>query len=83
MAKTAAQRQAEYRARKAQAGGVDQAERVIHAWVSSRAMQALGRMAQHEGVTQKALLERVLIEREEGFLSQMSDTEAARYLSVT
>lgn len=64
MAKTAAERQADYRVRRATAG--ENGERRINTWVSTRAALALARLAQHHGLTQRDMLERLLIEAGEG-----------------
>lgn len=62
MAKTAAERQADYRARRATAG--EHGERRINTWVSTGAALALARLAQHHGLSQREMLERLLIEAE-------------------
>lgn len=62
MAKTAAERQADYRARRATAG--DNGERRINTWVSTGAALALARLAQHHGLSQRDTLERLLLEAE-------------------
>ena len=60
MAKTAAERQAAYRDRRATAG--DNGERRINTWVSTGAALALDRLAQHHKLSKRAMLERVLLE---------------------
>ena len=62
MAKTSAERQADYRARRATAG--DNGERRINTWVSTGAALALARLAQHHGLSQRGMLERLLLEAE-------------------
>lgn len=62
MAKTSAERQADYRARRATAG--DNGERRINTWVSTGAALALARLAQHHGLSQREMLERLLLEAE-------------------
>lgn len=57
MAKTAAERQAEYRARRAREGS---AERRINAWISTEAYGALEHLASRYGVTRRALIETLL-----------------------
>ena len=59
MAKTAAQRQADYRGRRATAG--DNGERRINTWVSTGAALALARLAQHHGLSRRELLERLVL----------------------
>lgn len=57
MAKTSAQRQAEYRAKRAFAGPDGNGERQRSIWVSTGAFLALGRLANRDGVTKRELLE--------------------------
>lgn len=59
MTKTSAQRQAKYRAGRMVAG--DNGERRINTWVTTRAALALARLANHNGITQRAILEQLLI----------------------
>ena len=58
MAKTTAQRQAEYRARRPHAG--DNGERRINMWISTGSALALERLARRYGVTKQEVLERLL-----------------------
>jgi hypothetical protein len=58
MAKTSAERQAAYRARRPMVGR--SGERRINTWVSTGTHMALERIATHDGVTQRAVLERLL-----------------------
>jgi hypothetical protein len=58
MAKTTAQRQAEYRARRPMAG--DNGERRLNMWVSTGSALALDRLARRYGVTKREVLERLL-----------------------
>lgn len=57
MAKTAAERQKAYRQRRAQEAG----ELRINTWVNAQALRALNAMAERDGVTQKVLLERIIL----------------------
>jgi hypothetical protein len=57
MAKTSAQRQAEYRAKRATAGRDGNGERQLSTWVSTEAFLALGRLANRYGVTKREMLE--------------------------
>lgn len=59
MPKTTAQRQAEYRRRRATAG--DNGERRVNTWVCTAAALALERLARREGLTQRAMLERLIL----------------------
>jgi len=64
MAKTAAQRQADYRARRAMATE-GSGERRLNTWVSMEAHVALARIAQRYGVTQREMLERFILADDE------------------
>lgn len=63
MAKTAAERQREYRASRQLAG--ENGERRIAAYVSTRAALALQRLSNRYGVTKREMLERLLIAEED------------------
>lgn len=58
MAKTNAERQREYRRRRATAG--ENGERRINTWVTTGAALALARLARRYGVTQRQMLERLI-----------------------
>lgn len=58
MTMTNAERQAAYRARRSAAG--DNGERRINTWVSTGAALALRRLARHEGVSSREVLERLI-----------------------
>ena len=58
MAKTAAERQAAYRARRPMVG--TSGERRLNTWVSTGAHMALERIARRYGVTQREVLERFI-----------------------
>jgi hypothetical protein len=75
MAKTAAERQKEYRASRQFAGEDGNGERRVNTWVSTRAALALERLAKSYGVTKRELLERLLVGEEDRMLKTMrSDT---------
>ncbi|WP_132922586.1 hypothetical protein [Sodalis ligni] len=59
MAKSASERQAAYRERRAKAG--DNGERRINTWVSTGASLALSRLAARQGISQREMLERLII----------------------
>lgn len=59
MSKTAAERQAAYRARRAFVAPQGDGERRLSTRVSTAATFALARLAHHYGVTQRAMLERI------------------------
>jgi len=69
VAKTAAQRQAAYRARRSSAGREGNGERRLGVWVESGVALALARLARHEGGTQRAVLERLIRQADERVLS--------------
>lgn len=82
MAKTPAERQKEYRANRQFAGEDGNGERRITAYVSTRAALALQRLANRYGITQRDLLERLLVTEEEKVLKGMDldSPEGRKYL---
>lgn len=60
MAKTAAQRQAAYRASRSMAGPNGNGERRLNTWVSTGVHLALERLARRNNVTQREVLERLI-----------------------
>ena len=83
MAKTAAQRQAEYRDRRATAG--ENGERRINTWVSTSTALALDRLARHHKLSKREVLERMLRAEDEGVSSGLDPDSAkwATYFEVT
>ena len=73
-----AKRQAEYRQRHMKEGS-DQRLNVI---LGLDAKLALERMAKHDGVTNKSLLERVLLEAQSRLLEKMDGEQQTRYYDV-
>ena len=69
MAKTAAQRQAAYRARRPHAGNDGNGERRLSIWIDTRASLALARLARRYAVTQQALIEQLLIAEDNRILA--------------
>jgi hypothetical protein len=69
MAKTAAQRQAEYRKNRPSAGDDRNGERRLNTWLSTRAFLALGRLARHQGMAQRAVLEQIIIAADDAILA--------------
>ena len=61
MAKTPAQRQADYRARRPLAGAGGNGERRLNVWISTAADLALERLARRDAVTQREILQRLVI----------------------
>jgi hypothetical protein len=82
MAKTAAERQKEYRANRQFAGEEGNGERRITAYVSTRAALALQRLANSYGVTKRELLEKLLIAEEDKVLKgiKLDSPEGEKYL---
>jgi hypothetical protein len=71
MAKTAAERQKEYRAQRQFAGEDGNGERRISAYVSTRAALALDRLARSCGITKREMLERLVVGAEDKLLEGM------------
>jgi hypothetical protein len=69
MAKTAAQRQAAYRARSHHAGHDGNGERRLSVWVGISTWLAIARLARRYAVTRRALIERLVLEEEERALA--------------
>lgn len=69
MAKTSAERQAEYRARRAVA---DSDERRLSTWVSSDVYSVIQQLAKRYGVTNRAVIE-LLVSHEDGRLKELKD----------
>ncbi len=81
MVRTAAQRQAHYRARRNDGDG----ERRINTWVTSATDYALDRLARHHAMTRRAILERLIVEADAAILRTLDlDTpEWDTYFGVT
>lgn len=76
MPKTTAERQAAYRARQSSANADGDGKRRVSVWLSTACALALGRLARRYGVTQQALLERMLLAEDERILATIaSDSE--------
>jgi hypothetical protein len=71
MAKTTAERQAAYRERQ-DSGGVDgNGQRRVSMWLSTEAALALRRLSSRYGVTQRELVENMLLAEDERILATM------------
>jgi len=81
MAKTAAQRQSEYRARRDDGDG----DRRINTWVTSANDYALERLAKHHGATRRNMLEQLISSADTAILKSLElDTpEWNKYFNVT
>lgn len=73
MAQTAAQRQAAYRKRRSTAG--DNGERRLNTWISTGADLALKRLATHHGMTQREILEHMLVNAEDEIQETLRSNE--------
>jgi hypothetical protein len=78
MAKTAAERQAAYRANRNRAGPNGNGERRLNTWVSTEAHLALERIARRYGVTQREMLERLIRAEDDGILAGI-DTDTPEW----
>jgi hypothetical protein len=77
MALTGAQRQRRYRENRKLSGN---GYRQLSVWLSTEAAMALKRMAKRDGVTQRELIERLLIDTQNKLVAQLSDEELSEYL---
>lgn len=84
MAKTAAERQKQYRAQRQFAGEDGNGERRITAWVSTRAALALERLSRSYGVTKREILEKLLVAEEERVIQglDLDSEEGKSYLQI-
>jgi len=71
MAKTTAQRQAQYRARRPLAGNDGNGERRLNLWVSTRADLAVERLARRYCVTKREIIERLAIAEDDRISSDI------------
>lgn len=81
MAKTSAERQAAYRARRNDGEG----DRRINTWICTKADLALERLAHRYGVTKREMIERLVISADNEILQtlQLDTLEWDAYLNVT
>jgi hypothetical protein len=71
MAKTVAERQADYRARRHFAGASGNGERRLNTWLTTEASLALARLARRYGVAQREILERFISAEDERILATL------------
>lgn len=71
MAKTNAERQKAYRARRFEAGANQDGEYLLNAWIASKAHHGLARLAKHYGVTKKAILEKLLTDADDALIATL------------
>lgn len=74
MAKTAAERQKDYRAKRPFAG--DNGERRLNTWISSSAHFALDRLANSYGVTKREMLEKLVIDADEKAIKKLGGLDS-------
>jgi hypothetical protein len=81
MAKTAAQRQAEYRSRRYDGDG----DYRINTWVTSTTNCALNRLARRHGATKRQILERLICNADDAILKtlELDTPEWNTYFGVT
>lgn len=85
MAKTAAQRQAQYRARRPFAGREGNGERRLNVWIDTGADLALERLARRYCVTKRQMIER-LVAAEDDYIIKGIEPDSpdwAAYFGVT
>lgn len=80
MAKTNADRQKRYRTTRLTAG--ENGERRINTFVATSVALALKRLAKHHGVTQRAMLERLIHDANKAAEAQMDDAQFEQYLNI-
>jgi hypothetical protein len=81
MARTTAERQAAYRKNRATAG--DNGERRINVWVSTATALALQRLARRGAVTQRSVIEELVLAADEQAAASLTEEEWAEYFNVT
>ena len=81
MPKTSRERQAAYRSRRHDGEG----DRRLNTWLSSQAACALRRLAHHQALSQRAVLEQLVIAADQTILEtfELDSPEWNRYLDVT
>jgi len=82
-ARTVAERQAAYRQRRPTAG--ENGERRLNMWVTTGTALALARLAQHRGVTRRAMLEQLIIAADRRIVGKLAPDSAEwdAYFAVT
>ncbi len=80
MAQTPAQRQSAYRQRRAEAG--DNGERRLNTWISTGAALALKRLAAHHGISQRTILEQLILDADQAIIDSLrsNDDGFERYI---
>jgi hypothetical protein len=78
MAKTAAERQRDYRANRPFAS--ENGEHRLDLWVTTSTNASLKRLAKHNGITQRAMLEQLIQVADKRVQAKLSDDELDVYL---
>lgn len=76
-----AERQSRYKKTRHKANNGD-GEYQLNCWITSQAKFALKRLAKHHGITQRAVLEWLLIESDETTWRSLSEDQQDEYLEV-
>lgn len=76
MAKTTAERQAAYRARQTHGGKDGNGQRRVSMWLSTSGALALARLVYRYGVTQRELIERMVLAEDERVLATIASDSA-------
>ena len=76
MTKTTAQRQAAYRARQPNGGKDGNGQRRVSMWLSTGAALAMARLARRYGVTQRALIENMVLDEDARVLATLASDSA-------
>jgi hypothetical protein len=84
MAKTAAERQAGYRASRAYSGKDGEGQRRVNVWLSTGSALTLKRISRRYGITQQVLIERLLLAEDERILAGISvdSGEWSKYFGI-
>jgi len=84
MAKSGAERQREYRMRAHERNNQD-GDRRINTWLRAQAVFALRRLAKHHGLSQREILERIILDADNAVLETLApdSPELDKYLCVT
>jgi hypothetical protein len=77
MGKTGAQRQAAYRAKRPFAGEGENGERRLSTWVNTSASLALARLARHNGLSKRQMLEQLIRVADDATLAAMASDSPA------
>ena len=77
MAKTVAQRQADYRARRYAAGPRQNGERRLNMWISTSASLALARLSAKEGVSKRFIIQQLIEAADQKYIDVLAPDDSA------